>query len=146
MSNIFVAAYDGSEASNRAVHFAIERAKITGSSLIVAFVLEWSPYSFLTPEEIAERHVRRKEELQRAEDAIIAPLMEQLREEHANVPVSAMVKFGHPVETLINIITESGATQVFIGRTGHSSVVSRIFGSVTGSLAQVSPVPCTIVP
>ena len=39
-----------------------------------------------------------------------------------------------------------GAAQIFIGRTGSSSLMDRIFGSVAGSLAQIAPVPCTIVP
>ena len=38
------------------------------------------------------------------------------------------------------------AAQIVIGRTGHSELASRLFGSVAGTLAQASPVPVTIVP
>jgi len=69
MSGKFVVGYDGSEAAQRALDFAIDRAAAQGGSVLIAHVLEWSPYSFLTPNELEERHKRRREELERAETA-----------------------------------------------------------------------------
>merc|ERR1711879_441198 len=61
--------------SLRALDFAITRAQAQGDSLLIAHVLEWSPYSFLTPSELEDRHRRRKEELQRAETSVMGPVM-----------------------------------------------------------------------
>jgi nucleotide-binding universal stress UspA family protein len=144
MSKTYVAAYDGSEPGRRAVDFAVGQAKAAGAKLIVAHILEWSPYSFLTPEEIEERHKRRGEELERAEKALLAPLMATLK--GSGVEVSTIVKFGHIAQTLCDIANETGAERIIIGRTGQSSIATRIFGSVAGTLAQIAPVPCTIVP
>lgn len=144
MSNKFVVAYDDSAPSRRAIDFAIERAKLSGAELVLAHVLEWSPYSFLTPTEIEERHSRREKELERAEKAIVAPILEQLAS--SGVTVTSEIRFGQVSETLINIARSHGASQIIIGRTGHTSMASRLFGSVAGTLAQASPVPCTIVP
>lgn len=144
MSEKFVVAYDGSEAANRALDFAVARAKAQGGSILIAHVLEWSPYSFLTPEELAERHKRRGEELARAEAAIMAPVVKRLS--GSGVPVETVIKYGHIANTLSEICTESGATQIVIGRDGETSLGSRIFGSVASTLAQSAPVPCTIVP
>lgn len=144
MPDTIVVAYDGSEASGRALDFAHARAKQKGVPLLVVHVLEWSPYSFLTPEEIAERHARRTEELARAEAAIIAPVMARYTDK--GVKISASIKFGHVVETLVEEAEKAGASEIISGRTGNSGVLSRVFGSVAGTLAQVSPVPCTIVP
>ncbi|MCB2129191.1 MAG: universal stress protein [Rhodobacteraceae bacterium] len=144
MANIFVAAYDGSPSGRRAVDYAITQAKAAKASVVVAHVLEWSPYSFLTPQEIEERHKRRGQELSRAETAVIAPLMKDLAE--GGVSVSSEIKYGHVAETICEIATQKGASQIFIGRTGQSTVVERLFGSVAGTLAQIAPVPCTIVP
>lgn len=144
MANIFVAAYDGSPSGRRAVDYAVAQAKSAGASVVVAHVLEWSPYSFLTPEEIAERHKRRGEELKRAETAVMAPLAAELAK--SGVSVATEIKYGHVAETLCDIARDHGASQIFIGRTGQSSIVERLFGSVAGSLAQIAPVPCTIVP
>ena len=63
MPNIYLVAYDGSPTSRRTAEFAAERAKLANAHLHIVHVLEWSPYSFLTQEELAERHQRRTEEL-----------------------------------------------------------------------------------
>ncbi|PPB80755.1 nucleotide-binding universal stress UspA family protein [Albidovulum inexpectatum] len=144
MKDILVAAYDGSAASRRAVDFAIRQAGLIDASVVIAHVLEWSPYSFLTPQEIAERHKRRAEELARAQNALIDPLLKELGD--AGVPVSAEVRYGHVAETICQIAKEARAGQVFVGRTGESRLAQRLFGSVAVTLAQISPVACTIVP
>lgn len=144
MARKIVLGFDDSESAKSALAFVMELAKAEGAEVVVTHILEWSPYTFLTPEELAERHKRRKEELSRAETALLAPVMDELGKKGVNA--SAVLKYGHIVETLCEVINETGASQVVIGRTGHSSLSSRLFGSVAGSLAQVSPVPVTIVP
>ncbi|SLN19760.1 Universal stress protein family protein [Roseovarius litorisediminis] len=144
MSGKFVVAYDGSEAAERALDFAVAKAKSQGGSILVAHILEWSPYSFLTPTELEERHKRRGEELARAEKALMGPVTARLAD--SGVKVETVIKYGHIANTLIEICNESGADQMFIGRDGETSLGSRIFGSVAMTLAQSTPVPCTIVP
>lgn len=144
MSRKIVVGFDGSEASRRALDFAVSRAKAQGDSILIAHILEWSPYSFLTPSEIEERHRRRKEELERAERAILAPIMETIKAE--GVPVTSVMKYGHIAETICKIAKDEDAALIMIGRMGNSGLSTRIFGSVAGTLAQVAPVPVTIVP
>jgi nucleotide-binding universal stress UspA family protein len=144
MSHKIVVGYDGSESANAAVDFAVAVAKAQGGSIVIAHVLEWSPYTFLTPTELEERHSRRKEELARAETAVIGPVMDRIS--GTGVSASTALKYGHIAETLCDIAKDHGADQIVIGRTGHSSLSSRLFGSVAGSLAQAGPVPVTIVP
>ncbi|TBX18686.1 MULTISPECIES: universal stress protein [Nioella] len=144
MSQKIVVGFDGSESGRAALTFAVEAARKNGGELLIAHVLEWSPYSFLTPTELEERHKRRGEELERAEKAILAPVVESVKA--SGVAVSTALRYGHIAETLISIAKEEGADQIVIGRTGHSSLSSRLFGSVAGSLAQAAPVAVTIVP
>lgn len=140
----YVVACDGSDASNRALDLAVGLAESNGASLLVAHVLEWSPYSFLTPQEIEERHKRRGEELTRAREALLDPILETIKKK--NIEAEAVIKYGHVAETLADICKSSNATQLFIGRTGESTLAARVFGSVAGTLAQITTVPCTIVP
>jgi len=144
MSVKYVVACDGSPASERAVAFAIDHARSNGGSVLIAHVLEWSPYSFLTPDELEERHKRRGEELARAKIALVDPILASVSAD--GVEIDSVIKYGHVAETLADIATEAGATQIVIGRTGESSIKARVFGSVAGTLAQIAPVPCTIVP
>lgn len=144
MSNTFLVAVDGSEGSVRAADFATERALASNSKLVLAYVIEWSPYSFHTPDELAERHKRREEEIERAQSTVLEPVSKSIKDK--GVDVEAVVHHGHPSETLVDLAKDRGATQIFIGRKGQSRVASLLFGSVAGSLVQTSPVPVTVVP
>jgi len=144
MSTQLLVAYDDSETSRRALSLAAAHAESDGSTISIVHVLEWSPYSFLTPDELEERHKRRGEELARAESAITDAIKKTLGS--SKVKTDLIIKYGHIADTIISVATEVGATEIFIGRTGQSSMSTRLFGSVAGSLAQMSPVPCTIVP
>ena len=144
MSLKYVVACDGSTASGRAIKVAVEQAKLSGASLLLVHVLEWSPYSFLTPEELEERHKRRTEELKRAQEALVDPVIKSLSDE--GIEVTAIIRYGHVTQTLADIAEKEGAAQMFIGRTGESTLSKLVFGSVAAAMAQIAPVPCTIVP
>ena len=144
MSIKYVVACDSSDASRRAVDLAVELAASNGASVLFAHVLEWSPYSFLTPTELEERHKRRGEELERAKVALLDPIVNSIKDK--NIPVETVIKYGHVAETLTELCKTEQASQLFIGRTGESTLAARVFGSVAGALAQITTVPCTIVP
>jgi nucleotide-binding universal stress UspA family protein len=144
MTNTFLVAVDGSAGSLRAVDYATERAKASKAKLILAYVIEWSPYSFHTPEELAERHKRREEEIERAQSTILGPILKSVKDK--GVDAETVVHHGHPSETLIELAKDRNTTQIFIGRKGESRMAALLFGSVAGSLVQTSPVPVTVVP
>ena len=107
-------------------------------------MIEWSPYSFNTPEENAERHKRRDEEVTKALKSVVEPVAAELKK--AKVNCKTMVHHGHPAETLSRLAEEHDAAQVFIGRRGETGLKSMLFGSVVANLVQTSPVPVTVVP
>jgi len=144
MSEIFVVAMDGSSGCQRALDLALMMAKSSGQHVVLAHVIEWSAFSFHTPEELAERHKRREEELERAHEAILGPAMARAASE--GVEAEAVVLHGHPAETLSDLATERRASNIFIGRKGQSRVGNLLFGSVAGSLVQASPIAVTVVP
>lgn len=144
MSGKFVVGYDGSKGSKRALDFAMQQAAAQGGSVLIAHVLEWSPYSFLTPTELEERHMRRAEEMDRAKSALMEPVVKEVSGKGAEIETA--IKYGKTADVLCEVAADSGATQMFIGRDGESGIGARIFGSVASALVQSSPVPCTIVP
>ena len=144
MVDRFLVALDGSTGSDRALDVAIQLAKLSGASLTLAHIIEWSPFSFHTPDELAERHKRREEELDRARRAIVGPA--EILTSDAGVSFDAIVRHGHPAESLVDLAAETGAKQIFIGRKGQSKMGALLFGSVAGSLVQTSAVPVTVVP
>ena len=144
MTDVMLVGVDGSESGRRAVDFAVTRAKAAGARVVVAYVIEWSPYTFNTPEENEARHKRREEEVERAQTQVLDPLVAALRD--SGVAVDSVVRHGHPAEVMCGLANELGAAQIFIGRRGTSKVAALLFGSVAGSLVQISPVPVTVVP
>lgn len=141
-SETFIVAYEGEGRS--VVDFAVSRARLSGARLHLVHVLEWSPYSFLTPEELAERHARRKEELARAHAAVLDPVLADLKA--AGVEATGEIRYGAVVDLIVGIAKKQQASMIFAGRTGGSSMTARFFGSVSIGLAQTSPVPIVIVP
>jgi len=112
--------------------------------LIVAHVIEWSPFSFSTPQENEERHKRREEELQRAHEEIVDPLVAELAEQ--GIDVEGVVKHGHVAETLLAIARDREATNIMVGRHGSSRLRAHLFGSVASTLVQIADRPVTVVP
>lgn len=144
MSQTLLVGTDGSKCSSRALEFASLHAQSTGDKLTIAYVIEWSPYSFNTPRENEMRHKRREEEISRAWDEVIKPLVEKYSQR--GIDVSGVVRHGHAAHVLNDLGNELGASVLFVGRQGTSSLKSLLFGSVAVTLVQISERPVTVVP
>ena len=102
------------------------------------------PTASTTPEELAERHKRREQELDRAQ-AVLEPALAELKKQGTDATGES--RHGHAGELLCQIAEEQKAVQIIIGRTGGStSITSRILGSLAITLVHGSPVPVTVVP
>lgn len=143
MTDIYIVGFDGTGQAQRAVNFAAERAKQSDAHVHLVHILEWSPYSFHTPEELAERHKRREQELDRG-NAMVQPVVDELVKK--GVKTSCEVRHGHAGDLLCEIAKDKGAAQIVIGRTGDSALSQRLLGGLAITLVQVAPVPVTIVP
>ena len=144
MKNVYLLAIDESNGSRKALSHAIERAKVSGAELVLAHIIDWSPYSFHTTEELAERHKRREEEISRAEEAIVRPVVSVV--ETSGVTFQSMVRHGKGAETLASIAHEIDAAQIIIGRSGDTDLKTMIFGTTVSKLVQISAVPVLVVP
>lgn len=144
MSDCFFVGLDDSECGERALTFACERAKNSGAKLVLAYVIEWSPYSFNTPEENETRHKRREEEIDRAQQIVLEPALKKVKD--MGLEAETVVKHGNVADVLTKLANEYKANQIVVGRVGHSGLKSMFFGSVTSKLIQLSNVPVTCVP
>ena len=99
MANKILVALDGSDGSKRALSAAAQHARLTNSDLVLAYVIDWSPYSFHTPQELEERHQRRESEIQRANDSVLDPEIAALEAE--GISVETVVHHGKIAETLL---------------------------------------------
>ena len=144
MQKTILLAVDGSGGSDNALSYVLETVDPTSAAIILAYVIEWSPYSFNTPEENAERHQRRESEIARANESVIIPVKQQLEER--GFQVTDLVRHGPPAETLIRLAHDHHVTEIVFGRRGQSGIKSLLFGSVASNLIQTSDVPIVVVP
>lgn len=144
-TSTIVVGLDGGEAGNRALAFATTQAKLIGDcTLKIVYVIEWSPFSFQTSEENAERHKRREEELSMARERIMDPAVKAATE--MGLAVDGIVKHGDVADILDDVAKKDKALQIVVGRVGLRGLKERMFGGVTGRLAVASSVPVTIIP
>ena len=144
MSRVLLVGVDCSECSERALKYAASWTEASRGQLIVAHVIDWSPFTFNTPQENEERHKRREDELDRAHKEIVDPVVSELRER--GIDARGVIRHGHPAETLSAVGEEFGVTNIIIGKTGSSRIKTQLFGSVANTLVQVSKLPVTVVP
>ena len=143
METVYLIGVDGSNCSERAVSYVTERAKQSGGSVLVTHVIEWSPYSFSTPEENAQRHQRREQELDRAHKEIVDPIVGRLQD--AGVEAKGLVAHGNVAQTVDRLARENDVTCIVIGRKGAGRL-AQFFGSVASRLVQIVDRPVTVVP
>lgn len=144
MTATLVVGIDGGGTGNRALAHARKLAKLIGDcEIVVAFVIEWSPFSFHSAEENAVRHKRREEEISAATARIVEPALETLRQ--AGFAARGVVRHGNVADCLNDIAVEEGADQIVVARSSDGGFAARVFGSVTASLVMTAAVPVTVV-
>ena len=135
---------DGRSSGKKALEFAKSLAKKTDDcELIVVYVIEWSPFSFQTAAENAERHKRREEEISIARERVVDPAVADLKA--AGLNARAIVRHGDVADTIESIAHSEGASQIIVARSSEGGLTSRIFGSSTASLVMHARVPVTVV-
>lgn len=139
-----VVGLDGSAQGTKALaHAKRLAAKIGDCELIIAFVIEWTPYSFHSAQELSERHRRREQEIEQARSVVLEPAAKAAEAEGFRVRTE--VRHGDPAELIAELADEVGAEAIVVGRIGDRGL-RRIFGGVTAKLVALTRVPVTIVP
>lgn len=135
---------DGHSSGEKALDFAKSvAAKAESCELIAVYVIEWSPFSFQTAEENAQRHKRREEEIALAMGRVVNPAVASLIE--AGLSARGVVRHGDVADTIDKIAQDEGATQIVIARSSAGGLTSRLFGSSTANLVMNAHVPVTVV-
>ena len=144
MTAKLVIGLDGHPSGERALAFGRKQADLIGDcTLVVTYVIEWSPFSFQTAEENAERHKRREEEITMATDRVVEPAVAKLKAD--GIKAEGIVRHGDVSDTLNRISKEQGADQIIVARSSEGGFAQRIFGSSTSNLVMSADVPVTVV-
>ncbi|WP_424984735.1 universal stress protein [Microbulbifer sp. S227A] len=144
MTAKLVVGVDGHSSGERALDFAARLAsKMDACELLVVYIIEWSPYSFQTPEENEQRHNRREKEIAIAKERIVEPAVAQLTKDGLNA--RGIVRHGNVADALNDVASKEKAEQIIVARSSERSLSQRIFGSSTANLVMEASVPVTVV-
>jgi nucleotide-binding universal stress UspA family protein len=144
MTTKLIVGLDGSEPGERALDHAKRLSKLIGNCTIeLVYIIEWSPYSFQTPEENAMRHKRREQEIKTAKERVISPALAALKVE--GFTANGRVLHGDAAELLNSVAIKEKAEQIIVARSTESGFAARLFGSVTAKLVMSATVPVTVV-
>jgi nucleotide-binding universal stress UspA family protein len=134
-----VVGIDGSPGSREALRFALEEARLRGSSITAVFA--WSlPLAVdapggLMPELVADFQAEATEELQ----AVVAEAGDL-----AGAPVEQVVVEGAPAKRLLEAAKD--AELLVVGSRGRGGFTGLLLGSVSQQCAHHAPCPVVIVP
>ena len=142
-----VVGYDGSAPSDGARwNTPRDLARLIGQcELRLVFVIEWSPYSFHTPQELEERHKRREDEISRAHKAVLDPAVAAAKAEGFEHDVGSAPRRRRVSARLDRERAECDADHHRTDRR-PKGVRDRLFGGVSGNLVASATVPVTIIP
>lgn len=144
MTTTILIGLDGESSGDKALAYGKRMCELIGDcEILVAYVIEWSPFSFHTPEENEQRHNRREEEIATATDRVVAPALATL--EKAGVKARGMVRHGDVADTINLIAIEEKAEFIVVARSSAGGFSNRIFGSSTANLVMNASVPVTVV-
>ncbi len=144
MISKLIVGLDGTGSGERAVAYAKKLANLIGDSeLLLVYVIEWSPYTFQTPEENEKRHKRREEEIKMAMERIINPAISSLQSD--GIAVRGMVQHGDVADLLNKVAVKEAADQIVVARSSEGGIKSRVFGTSTANLVMHASVPVTVV-
>lgn len=144
MTTRILVGLDGHGSGERALAHAQKQAGLIGDcELLLAYIVEWSPYSFQTAEENAQRHKRREEEISTAMERVIDPALAKLKD--AGISARGVVKHGDVADAMNAIAGSEKADQIVVGRSSEGGFAKRIFGSATSNLVMDASVPVTVV-
>lgn len=135
-----LAAFDGSNLSQKALKKAVELAKEHGSELCIIHVYQLPALivgeAYVTAPPQIESDTINKAEL----------VLQQAHALAAVIPnVSCVLKYGRPAEAILEYADSTGADLIVLGSRGLSGIKEFMLGSVSHSVVQHSKVPVLVV-
>ncbi len=138
---------DGSKQAEIAGEHAIATADISGSDIIVLYVVDIG-YLEALPQQDLRKDL--EERLMKEGKDIVEEFKQKLEDSKChghckNVSLITMVKEGKPADVILKTIDEEGVDQVIIGKSGKHGLDKLILGSTTDRVVRGSKVPVNVI-
>ena len=137
-----VVGIDGSAASKAALSWAVEEARLRGSTVIALHAWQFPVVAFegygsaavpmLTPED-----------LEKTAEETARNILSEVVGDDVSVPVVARVRRGHPAHQLVQASEE--ADLLVVGSEGHGAFAGMLLGSVSNHVVHHAKCPVAVV-
>jgi len=131
---------DGSRGSERALSYAIARARDPKAEIHLLHVVPPVEYDDLKSYAESSDIVKIRRE---AHQRILASAIDQVKA--AGISCVGHLLDGHPGETIVRIAESQNMDEIMIGSRGRSAIGSLLLGSVSSHVAHLARVPVTLV-
>ncbi|MCL4501075.1 MAG: universal stress protein [Deltaproteobacteria bacterium] len=132
-------AYDGSEGANKALEAAIDLAKLHEGKIWALAVEERVPHISATVGEFQEAKDLANQRFR--------GLMEEARAraEKAGIELKALLRAGHPAQTIVEVAKEGEFDVILVGHSGLSGVWAAFLGTTAEKVSRHAPCSVLIV-
>jgi nucleotide-binding universal stress UspA family protein len=144
MADPILVPFDGSEAAERALTWAVAEARAQQCPIHLLAIVEWSYFGVQNPMELAQAQRGHIADVQRLKDEVLAPRAEQLRA--GGIDVGVTVEPGPVTASILQIAERLQPRMIVVGRRGGSRLSRLLMGSTSSALVQTAPVPVVVVP
>jgi nucleotide-binding universal stress UspA family protein len=141
---LYLVAVDGSDWSKRAAERAIHLAQQAKAKVKLVSVLDWAYIQPMAMEGVIPELLDKEAEENNIIDNVLTPIIEKYKD--LDVNITAELFWGDPTIVIKDIVKESHAVMLFVGRQGRSRIVDFLLGSVANKLAHSVGIPIVLVP
>lgn len=143
MFKSILAAVDGSQPSQHALHMAAQLAKQQKAELHIVTVTPILPA--ITAEGFSPEYLPRyQEDLEKAMRQTLDKAADETRKNHPGLKVTAHLKEGRPAKKITETAEEVDADLIVVGSRGTSGVLTWLLGSVAREVADSCTAPVLV--
>ncbi|WP_129643159.1 universal stress protein [Peristeroidobacter agariperforans] len=129
---------DGSDASTRALEYAVDRVAMADKGSLVVFNVQLGmPASRYVSREMIAEHQHR------LAGAALEAARALLKRRKLEADVGVLI--GDPAATIVKLAKRRGRSEIVMGSRGRGRVTGMLLGSVASKVIQLAPCPVTIV-
>ena len=136
----FLAPTDGSRGAEKALAYAIARARESKAEVHVLHVVPPATYEELESYDERSDIVKIRRE---AHQRILASAADQLKAE--GIACASHLMDGPPAETILRFAERQNIDEIIMGSRGRGALGGLLLGSVSSKIAQLAAVPVTLV-
>ena len=137
-----VVGIDGSDASKAALAWAVDEARLRGSTVTAVHAWQLPAVAF-EGYGTAALPVLEPEDLEKAAEDTARDTVSEVAGTDVSVPIVVSVRRGHPANQLVD--ASEGAELLVVGSEGHGAFIGMLLGSVTTHVVHHAQCPVVVV-